>query len=239
MLFFVLNSPFKLATCNVQMLIGRQGCLGRTLETLAIELCCIQEIHSRLQIYHSTYIPIQSFGKASSVPFWDPEAANADLTSVYVALIESVEVALFDCILVSSWLRSVRFGISCRPHSRYFYKRSLLVVSVRSCRLHFRWNQGHFHKMPGLLCTATRYGILFLAGGRNARVGGLSLKEVHLMGSFSFSFCRLNNEGRLLAQCWDHWANHFRHSSPRHTVWRQSVSSQRWSQIEDITMNYQ
>ncbi|VDP93841.1 unnamed protein product [Echinostoma caproni] len=51
-----LRCPFKLATFNVctLMRIGQQAGLDRTLETLAIDVCCIEEnSHSRLLFHYS------------------------------------------------------------------------------------------------------------------------------------------------------------------------------------------
>ncbi|VDP94945.1 unnamed protein product, partial [Echinostoma caproni] len=86
--------PFKLATFIVRTLmhIGQQAGLARTLETLTIDVCCIQET----RIQDSSFIIRLKSPSNPSVKFHlrlsgDPEAAASGLAGVGVALSERAE----------------------------------------------------------------------------------------------------------------------------------------------------
>ncbi|VDP95440.1 unnamed protein product [Echinostoma caproni] len=96
---------FKLATLNVCTLlrIEQKADLARALETLAIDVCCIQET----RIQDSGSIIRLTSPSNPSVKFYlrlngDPEAAASGLAGVCVALSERAEAALLDWFPVDS-----------------------------------------------------------------------------------------------------------------------------------------
>ena len=125
--------PFKLATYNVRTLMraGQQAGLTRTLETLAVDICCLQE--TRIQD-SSQVIPLVSVTNPK-VRFHlrlsgDPEASSSGQAGVGIALSARAEAALLDWFPVNSRLGAVRLKGSCRTHRAGSNTRALFVVAA-------------------------------------------------------------------------------------------------------------
>ena len=227
--------PFKLATFNVRTLmrIGQQAGLARTLQSLAIDVCCIQET----RIQDSSSIIRLTPPSDPSVKFHlrlsgDSEAATSGLAGVGVALSDRAEAALLDWIPVDSRLCAVRLRGSCKVNSRRSDRRNLFVVSAYAptdCSPD-AIKDVFYQKLHDLLRKANRADIVVLAGDMNARVGRLSPSEAHIGGPFGLDSCRSENGDRLLALCSDHHlflaSTNFRSSYHRYSTWRSLSSSQ-------------
>ena len=103
--------PFKLACHNVRTLmrVGQQSGLARTLDTLAIDVCCLSE--TRIQD-SSSVVRLTSPGPSKGLFYLrlsgDPVASVAGQAGVGVALSAKAEAALQEWIPVSSRLCAVR-----------------------------------------------------------------------------------------------------------------------------------
>ena len=123
--------PFNLATFNVRTLmrIGQQASLARTLETLAIDVCCIQETRIQDPSYilrlTSQITPNAKFQLRLS---GDPEASASGQAGVGIALSPRAEAALLDWIPVDSRLCAVRLEGACKVNRRSTDKRNLFVI---------------------------------------------------------------------------------------------------------------
>ena len=103
--------PFKLAAFNVRTLarIGQQAALARTLESLAIDVCCVSET----RIYDSSSVTRLSSPSGSSCGYClrlsgDDEAAASGQAGVGIVLSNKAETALLDWIPINSRLCAVR-----------------------------------------------------------------------------------------------------------------------------------
>ena len=239
--------PFKLATFNVRTLmrIGQQAGLARTLETLAIDVCCLQET----RIQDSSTIIRLTPPSNQSVMFHlrlsgDPEAQASGLAGVGVALSERAEAALIDWIPVDSRLCAVRLRGSCKISSRRQERRNLFVVSAYAptdCSSD-AVKDTFYAKLHDLLRKAKRGEVVILAGDMNARVGRLSSNEAQLGGPFGLDTCRSENGERLLTLCSEHRlflaSTNFRRSNCRYATWRPPSSNQPLTQIDHIAISH-
>jgi exonuclease III len=239
--------PFKVAAFNVRTLmrVGQQTSLARTLETLAIDVCCVSE--TRIQNSGSVIrltSPSNSMSKFYLRLSGDPEASASGQAGVGVALSPRAEAALLDWIPVNSRLCAVRLEGSCRVNSRRSDTRALFVVSAYAptdCSPD-TIKDVFYQQLHELLHKASRTDIVLLAGDLNARVGRLSVNEARLGGQFGLDNGRSDNGNRLLHLCADHGlflaSTNFRHSKRRAATWRPPSSSHSWTQIDHIAISY-
>lgn len=116
--------PFRIATIIVLKLtsVGQQGCLARTLKTLATDECCVQE--TRNQDFSSVI---------RRTPSSTPSVKFHLRLPVLMALIWlSVEGRGCATSLNRTRLRAVRLGESCRVNNRSSERRNVFAVSVYS-----------------------------------------------------------------------------------------------------------
>ena len=239
--------PFSLATFNVRTLmrIGQQASLARTLETLAIDVCCIQETRiqdssSVLRLTSPTTPHVKFHLRLSG----DPAASTSGQAGVGIALSSRAEAALLDWIPVDSRLCAVRLEGACKVSKSRTGKRNLFVICAYAptdCSPD-AIKDIFYHKLHDLLHKASRTDIVILAGDLNARVGQLLPSEAHLGGPFGLDSCRSDNGDRLLALCSEHHlflvSTNFRRSNQRYATWRPPSSAQHWTQIDHIAISY-
>ncbi|WP_432422671.1 endonuclease/exonuclease/phosphatase family protein [Streptococcus dysgalactiae] len=222
--------------------IGQQANLARTLETLAIDVCCIQETRIQDPRYilrlTSPITPNAKFHLRLS------EASASGQAGVGIALSPRAEAALLDWIPVDSRLCAVRLEGACKVNRRHTDKRNLFVICAyapKDCNPD-AMKDCFYHNLHDLLLKASRTDIVILAGDLNARVGQLLPCEAHLGGPFGLDSCRSDNGDRLLALCSDHRlflaSTNFRRSNQRYATWHPPSSSQRWTQIDHIAISH-
>ena len=238
---------FKLAAYNVRTLmqVGQQTGLVRTLENLAIDVCCISE--TRIQD-PSEVLRMSSPSGSSSGLFHlrlsgDPVASSSGLAGVGVALSARAEAALLDWIPINSRLCAVRLEGYARVRSGRPDRRCLFVVSTYAptdCSPDAIKDE-FYHQLNDLLKQARQRDIVVLAGDLNAQVGRLGLEESHLGGQWRLHGRRSDNGDRLLQLCADHnlflASTNFRHNHRRSATWRPPSVNQAWTQIDHIAVS--
>jgi hypothetical protein len=239
--------PFKLAAFNVRTLarVGQQAALSRTLETLAIDICCLSE--TRIQDSSSV---IRLTSPANSERTFhlrlsgDTEAMASGQAGVGIALSERAEAALLDWIPIDSRLCAVRLEGSCKVSRQKNRKRGLFVVAAYAptdCSPDAVKDR-FYERVHDLLQKAPKSDIVILAGDLNASVGRLLPTETHLGGQFGLDGHRSDNGDRLLSLCSDNRlflsSTSFRRSKRRTATWRPPSLTQDWKQIDHIAISY-
>ena len=245
--FFRPRAPFKLAAFNVRTLarIGQQAALARTMESLAIDVCCLSET----RIYDSSSVKRLSAPSNSSRSYYlrlsgDDEAAESGQAGVGIVLSSIAEASLLEWIPVDSRLCAVRLKGSCRRSRLREETRNLFVIAAYAptdCSSD-AVKDGFYQRLHDLLRTIPRSDVVILAGDLNARVGRLSADESHLGGCFGLECSRSDNGERLLSLCSEHRlflsSTNFKHSKRRSATWRPPSPAISWGQLDHIAISY-
>lgn len=241
------RNPFKLGTFNVRTLqrIGQQASLARTLESLGVDICCLQE--TRLPD-PSCVTHLVSPADDKKVFYLrlsnDPELSTSGQAGVGIALSGRAEQALLEWIPVNNRICAIRLNGSCRVSgSKDVYRCLYIVCAYAPTDCSSDDDKDDFYsKLDTLLRRAPKSDIVILAGDLNAKVGRLTATESHLGGAFGIESLRSDNGDRLLNLCSDHrlylTSTSFRHRSRRSATWRPPCANQAWTQIDHIAVTY-
>ncbi|CAH8665504.1 unnamed protein product [Schistosoma curassoni] len=243
------RSKLHVGAFNVRTLcqIGQHASLAKTLESRAIDVCCVSEtrIQDPSSVIHLTS-PCQNKEPTRFTlrVSGSPDSASRGLAGVGIALSPRAELALLDWIPVDSRLCAVRLNRTVRIRKDRDTRRCLFVVSAYSptdCSSDGVKDE-FYRKLSDLLRKAKRSDVVIVAGDFNAQVGKLSAGERHLGGSYGVVAQRTDNGDRLLQLCSDNrlfLANtNFKHKEKHLLTWRPPNSSQRWTQIDHIAISH-
>ncbi|CAH8579798.1 unnamed protein product [Schistosoma haematobium] len=234
---------------NVRTLcqIGQQASLVRTLESRAIDVCCVSQtrIQDPSSVIHLTS-PCQNKEPTRSTlrVSGSPDSASRGLADVGIALSSRAELALSDWIPVDSRLCAVRLNGTVRIRKDRDTRHCLFVVSVYSptdCSSDDVKDE-FYRKLSDLLRKARLSDVVIMASDFNTQIGKLSDRERHLRGYYGVVTQRTDNGDRLLQLCPDNrlfLANtNFKHMEKHLLTWRPPNSSQRWTQIDHIAISH-
>ncbi|CAH8490989.1 unnamed protein product [Schistosoma margrebowiei] len=185
------RSKLHVGAFNLRTLchIGQQASLARTLESRAIDVCCISEtrIQDPSSVIHLTSRCLNKEPTRFTLRVsGSPGSASRGLAGVGIALSPRAELTLLEWIPVDSRLCAVRLNGTVRIRKDRDTRRCLFIVSAYSptdCSSDDV--KGEFYrKLSDLLRKARRYDVVIVAGDFNAQVGKLSDRERHLGGSY-------------------------------------------------------
>ncbi|XP_005853141.1 PREDICTED: uncharacterized protein LOC102257229, partial [Myotis brandtii] len=242
------RSQLTLAAFNVRTLmqIGSQAALARTLETLAIDVCCLSEtrIQDSCTVLQLTSPSVDSKSSFTLRLSGDTPAQAAGVAGVGIALSARAENALVEWIPINSRLCAVRLETSVKPSKQERTKRCLFVISAYAptdCSSDAVKDE-FYERLTELLHKKRRTDIVVLAGDLNAQLGRLAADERELGGRHTHGSHRTDNGERLLHFCADHGlflsSTNFRRSWRQRATWRPSTPGQSWTQIDHIAISY-
>ena len=199
------RSSLNLAAFNVLLLmpIGQEASLARTLDSLAVDVCCrsetrIQDSSTVLQI-NAPNLSTKYFLRTSG----DEQIKVAGLYDVGIVLNQRSEAALLDWIPVNSRLCAVRLEGAIQKNRQRKTKRCLFVISAYAPANSSSDDLKYmFYDQPTAFIHQSRSSdTVILVGGLNAQVGKLSSSEYCLGGHFPLPSQRTDNGERLLHFC--------------------------------------
>jgi len=239
------RSSVYLGAFNVRTLkqAGQQAALVRTLDSLAIDVCCVSE--TRIQD-PSTYVNLSAPSVCSRYRLrtsGDPSSQAAGYAGVGIVLSSRAEASLVDWIPVNARLCAVRLTTSTATQRSLGNKRCLFVISAYAPTdpSSEAVKDAFYQELTSLLRKAKSSDIIVLAGDLNAQVGRLGESERQLGGTFGLDTERTDNGERLLQLCADQKlflsSTAFRHKKRRVATWRPPNSEQPWTQIDHVAIS--
>ena len=238
--------PVHIAAFNVRTLrqTGQQAALVRTLDSLAIDICCISETRiqdpSVVSELTAPSLTTRYFLRTSGTP----ELAAAGQAGVGIVLSSRAEASVVDWIPINSRLCAVRIETAVRTDAMASTRRCLFVVSAyapTNCSSDTSKDE-FYSELYGLLRMARSSDITLVLGDMNARVGRLTSSELRLGGNFGLDSTRSDNGERLLQMCADHQlflsSTNFRRSNRRCATWRPPTDGLPWTQIDHVLISY-
>ena len=204
-LFLNPRPSLNLDAFNVRSLmqIGQQASLVRTLDSLAVDVCCvsenrIQDASTVLQI-DAPNLSTKYFLRTSG----DEHSKAAGLYGVSIVLNQRPEAALLDWIPVNSRLCAVRLEDAIHKNRQRKTKRCLFVIWAYT-PTDFSSDDPKdmfYDQLTALINQSRCSDIVILAEDLNAQVGKLSSSEYFLGGRFARPSQRTDNGGRIPHFC--------------------------------------
>ncbi|XP_013791819.1 craniofacial development protein 2-like [Limulus polyphemus] len=221
------RSSLNIGAFNVRTLkqMGQQAALARTLDSLAIAVCCICET----RLYDSSTV-VELTAPSLTQRYYlhcsgDPTAEAVGQTGVGVVLNSRAEATLLDWIPISSCLCTIRLKTEIGISSKCSTKRCLFVVAAYaptngSCD---SAKDTFYAELSTLLRRAKNSDVVIFSGDMNAQLDRLGLSETQFGGRYGLEGQRTDNSERLLHLCSEHRlflsSTAFRHKKSQCTTW--------------------
>ena len=241
-MFAKIGKAFHLGAFNVRTLMqpGQQVALAKTMESLAIDVCCLSE--TRMQ--DPTVVTLLTSPDIKTSFNLRTSGSNSRaLAGVGIALSRRAEQSLKSWIPISDRLCAVRLMTASKVHARNLTPRCLFIISAYAptdCASD-AVKDSFYNDLRLLIDKANSNDIIIVAGDMNAQVGLLNTSEKGLGGTFALEADRSDNGNRLLQLCAQSRlylsSTNFRRTAQRCATWRPPNPNRKWTQIDHVAIS--